>query len=390
MTALRARPRRARREKATPGLDRDDRARAAPRPGHLSRDDDRAWPHARCPELGTSGRIAHEELAVGALEEEVGVAARQEPRGCRLSVDWRAECLLVLGQDPPLAARRVHGRQRSRERLERGPAPRGLDPRPLCERLRCRRSEHMEVPARELESGVDRIDLWPRHRPDRRLPRAVPTHEHPAGRARRSAATRDGGRARAPPRGSPSADPRESLRCDRQGLGIHARRAGASGIRATVNSARSTSATTYALKRGPHTCTRDGSSQVPGSVPSTRAWIERSAALGMLSCSPAHAATRSDFAPAGSRRSRPPTRRRNASTCERVSSSRRLAAFVTRRCSLRADRPAAGKYGWRNSLAGARVCAYGSSVRSRPRTTKPWSAVVADQGLVENGGLMRS
>jgi hypothetical protein len=61
---------------------------------------------------------------------------------------------------------------------------------------------------------------------------------------------------------------------------------------------------------------------VAGSVPSTRAWIERSAARGMLSCSPAHAAALSESGPGGSRSPRPPERRRNARTCARVSSSR--------------------------------------------------------------------
>ena len=39
----------------------------------------------------------------------------------------------------------------------------------------------MEVPARELGSGVDRIDLRPRHRPDRWLARAIPTNQHTSG-----------------------------------------------------------------------------------------------------------------------------------------------------------------------------------------------------------------
>ena len=102
-TALRARPSRVPRGEAAPRPDRDDRARATPRARHFARDEDGTGPHARCPELGASGRIAHEQLAVGSLEEEVGVAARQEPRRCRPAIDRRAERLLVLGQDPPLA-----------------------------------------------------------------------------------------------------------------------------------------------------------------------------------------------------------------------------------------------------------------------------------------------
>ncbi len=51
-------------------------------------------------------------------------------------------------------------------------------------------------------------------------------------------------------------------------------------------------------QRGPQTWTSASSSQISGCAPSTRAWIERSAARGMLSCRPAHAATRSERAPA--------------------------------------------------------------------------------------------
>ena len=47
-----------------------------------------------------------------------------------------------------------------------------------------------------------------------------------------------------------------------------------------------------------------------------------SAALGMLSCKPAHAARRSDSEPSGIRSSSAPTRRRNARICCRVSLSR--------------------------------------------------------------------
>src|SRR5436190_717513 len=61
-----------------------------------------------------------------------------------------------------------------------------------------------------------------------------------------------------------------------------------------------------------------------GCAPATRAWIERSAARGMLSWSPAHAARRSEREPGGSRSSRAPTRRRNARICDRVRSSRDL------------------------------------------------------------------
>src|SRR5215218_1959472 len=53
-----------------------------------------------------------------------------------------------------------------------------------------------------------------------------------------------------------------------------------------------------------------------------RACNASSAALGMLSCKPAHAARRSDSGRIGIRSSSPPTRRRNARICRRVSLTR--------------------------------------------------------------------
>jgi hypothetical protein len=95
-----------------------------------------------------------------------------------------------------------------------------------------------------------------------------------------------------------------------------------SGIRPSVKTATSRRATTYVLYRGPQTWTSDGSSQVVGPVPATRAWMDSSAALGMLSCNPAHAARWSDAGPAASRSSRAPTARRKARICSRLSVSR--------------------------------------------------------------------
>src|SRR5439155_6411180 len=66
----------------------------------------------------------------------------------------------------------------------------------------------------------------------------------------------------------------------------------------------------------------EGSSHVDGPVPSTRAWIERRAARGMLSWRPAHAARRRDSGPGGSRSSSAWTLRRFARICARVRSRR--------------------------------------------------------------------
>ena len=75
----------------------------------------------------------------------------------------------------------------------------------------------------------------------------------------------------------------------------------------SVKTARSRFATRNTLPRGPQSCTSEGSSHVDGVVPSTRAWIESRAARGMLSCSPAHAASRREARPGGSRSSSAPT-----------------------------------------------------------------------------------
>jgi hypothetical protein len=85
------------------------------------------------------------------------------------------------------------------------------------------------------------------------------------------------------------------------------RPAGSSRNLPSVNTVRSRFATTKTLPRGPQICTSDGSSHVDGTVPSTRAWIDSSAARGMLSWSPAHAASRREARPAGSRSSSAPT-----------------------------------------------------------------------------------
>ena len=75
------------------------------------------------------------------------------------------------------------------------------------------------------------------------------------------------------------------------------------------------------VPRPPQLDRATGSSHVAGSTPSTRACSESSAARGMLSWRPAHAARCNDAGPCGDRSSSPPTRRRNARICCRVSFS---------------------------------------------------------------------
>jgi hypothetical protein len=97
-----------------------------------------------------------------------------------------------------------------------------------------------------------------------------------------------------------------------------------SGNTPSEKAERSQAATTKTLYRGAQSWRSDGSSQVDGLVLLTRAWIDRSATRGMLSCRPARAARRSEDRPGGSRSSSAPTCRRHARICDRVRSSRDL------------------------------------------------------------------
>src|SRR5262249_1082956 len=92
--------------------------------------------------------------------------------------------------------------------------------------------------------------------------------------------------------------------------------------------ARSRLATTYTLYRGPQSWTSEGASQLDALALPTRAWIERSAARGILSCRPAHAARARELTRLGSRSSRAPTRRRNVRICGRVRIRRELVMSV--------------------------------------------------------------
>src|SRR6187397_2232262 len=64
-----------------PGLDRQDGSRAPPRAGDVAVDEQRARPDARRPEAAAKFRLLDEQRPIaGALEEEPGIAARQESR----------------------------------------------------------------------------------------------------------------------------------------------------------------------------------------------------------------------------------------------------------------------------------------------------------------------
>ena len=85
-------------------------------------------PDARGPERATTIGVGDQEFAIGSLEEEVGVAAREEPCG-RRGPRGGAERRLVAGEDPRVADRCSHRGQRPAERVERRDAsPRARSP----------------------------------------------------------------------------------------------------------------------------------------------------------------------------------------------------------------------------------------------------------------------
>ena len=111
-------------------------------------------------------------------------------------------------------------------------------------------------------------------------------------------------------------------------------------------------------KRGPHTGPGTDPPRCPARCPRRAADREERGPRQRPAVGPC--ATRSAFA-RRSRWSRPPTRRRNVSTCERVSSSGRLAAFVTGRCRPR-DVP---RREWTERRRDRRVCPRTRSGRRR-------------------------
>ena len=287
----------ARRQPAARAGPSHGRVRAAPRPGDLSRR--RAGRRARRA-VSRARRGGRRPGPAGRDRppEGAGRHRRSEAAGPVPRARGGAEGRLVAGEDPRIADRCPHRGQRRAERLERRDGVPPADPGPPAEGLGRGGPVDMQVAARELQAGVAGFDLRWRHGPDGRLPRAFPPDQDRAGRrrvpeavgvhaeraarlARRSSARRPGERAggrRDPP---PAAGPW--------------RRRAASRARTRPGRERPPTKT---LNRGPHSWTSDGSSHVDGPVPATRAWIDSSAARGMLSCSPAQAARRSELGPA--------------------------------------------------------------------------------------------
>jgi hypothetical protein len=103
-------------------------------------------------------RPRDEKLAGCPVEQEVGIAARQEARG-RL---WRfrgAQGRLVVRKQPLVAEWRSDGQKRIFQRGERiGTSP-PRDPGPMCEPVSGSRPEDVEVAPSELAARLGRIDL---------------------------------------------------------------------------------------------------------------------------------------------------------------------------------------------------------------------------------------
>ena len=259
------RPRRVRCRQRPPALHGQDRARPPPRPGDLAVDQQRARPDPRRPQLALAALVRDQEAPVGALEQEEGVAAGEQPRGCGRA--WLGPDEVFVGAEQPrLADGRPHRGQRLAQRLERRDGRTRADPRPPGKRLGRRRSVAAQVAARELEARLARAHLGGRDDPDRRLPRALPADQDGAGRARVPEAVRihaqSGARLL-------MADPlvaeggaRGSRRAPPPAAGPWRRPASCRARRRR----RSHAATTNTLYRGPHSCTSDGSAQVAGSV----------------------------------------------------------------------------------------------------------------------------
>src|SRR5438093_6718438 len=106
-----------------PGLDGDRCVRASPCPDDFALDQKCARPDARGPERTATIGVGDEELASGPVEEEVRVAAGEEPRG-RREPRGSSERRFVVCEDPRVADRSPHGGQRRTECLERSdPTP---------------------------------------------------------------------------------------------------------------------------------------------------------------------------------------------------------------------------------------------------------------------------
>ena len=132
--------------------------RAPPDAADLAVDEKRARPDARRPETFPPIRVRDEQLPRRSLEQEVGVAARQESRG-RGDRLVGADGRFVLCEQPFVAERRPGRQELVVERRERLRARAARDAGPAREPLGGRRAEDVEVAARELAGRVGGVDV---------------------------------------------------------------------------------------------------------------------------------------------------------------------------------------------------------------------------------------
>ena len=172
---------RALRDRRRPRVDAHRVLRAPPGPADLAVDEEGAGPDARGPEQLALLRAGHEELPLGAVEEEVRIAARQQPRG-RRGGRGGTHLGLVVREQPLVAERRSDGHEGSLQRGVRGGRRAGRRSRPACEPGGRRRAEDVEVTAGELAARVGGLDVGRRDTPDDRRAGAAPPDLDRAGR----------------------------------------------------------------------------------------------------------------------------------------------------------------------------------------------------------------
>ena len=91
--------------------------RVPPDANDLPFDQQGAGPDTGGPQRVAFMLVGHQELAVGALQQEPGIAARQEP-GRRRWAGRQAEQMLILAKYPGFPDGRAHRRQGLAERFE--------------------------------------------------------------------------------------------------------------------------------------------------------------------------------------------------------------------------------------------------------------------------------
>ena len=129
--------------------------------------------HTRDVQSAAAIRLRDEKLPLRSVEQEVGVAARQQARR-RGSHLGGAHGRLVLCEQPLVAERRPHRQERPFERGVRDRRRASRDPCPAGEAVGGRRPEDVEVASRELAARIGRVDFGGGDGPDGRRACALP------------------------------------------------------------------------------------------------------------------------------------------------------------------------------------------------------------------------